>query len=185
MYFEAKSEEQPLTQEQEASLKQIVVDQAPKDLAEAAAAGNEYELLAALPRAAYAAFHLEKFELAAEYARQCLQLAPKFPTDWNYGNAIHAAHTVLGLLALERGDVSGAIAHLRDSGTTPGSPQLNSFGPSMQLAKALLRHGEFAVVREYLHQCRAFWKMGKTWLNIWEHKVDRGEIPNFFMHSYR
>jgi hypothetical protein len=65
MYFEAKGEEQALTPEQDASLKQIVVQRAPAALAELEAAKNDYDLFVALPNAAYAAFHLEKFDLAA------------------------------------------------------------------------------------------------------------------------
>ena len=71
------------------------------------------------------------------------------------------------------------------SGDTPGSPQLNSFGPSMRLARELLRSGESEAVLAYFAQCRRFWKMGQTWLNIWERKVARGAIPTFFMQLHR
>ena len=185
MYFEAESEEMSLTPEQEAQLRQIVVDRAPAALDELREATTEDELFTALPNAAFAAFHLDRFDLARELTQQTLDLAAHYASDWNYGNAIHAGHTVLGLLALRDGDISTAIDQLGKSGETPSSPQLGSFGPSMQLAKALLRHGEFEAVREYFGQCRRFWKMGTTWLDIWDEKIGRKEIPNFFMHCYR
>jgi hypothetical protein len=111
-------------------------------------------------------------------------LAPIFPKDWNYGNAIHLGHTVLGLLALREGDVNVAIEELRKSGETPGSPQLNTFGPTMQLAKELLKAGHTAPVLGYLKQCRSFWHMGSTWLDLWESKALSGRVPNFFQRCY-
>jgi hypothetical protein len=66
-----------------------------------------------------------------------------------------------------------------------GSPQLNSFGPTMQLAKALLRAGETRAVLNYLAQCRVFWTAGKTWLDLWEAKIHEGQVPNFAMGLYR
>ena len=184
MSFEAKSEEQPLTPEQDAQLRQIVVDRAPAELAAVDAAATDEDLFYALPNAAYAAFHLEQFDLARNLAQRALDMAPGYPRNWNHGNAIHAGHTVLGLLALRDGDVVAAAEELKKSGETPGSPQLGSFGPSMHLAKELLKLGQFEPVREYFRQCRKFWKMGDTWLDLWNKKIDAGEVPNFFMHRY-
>lgn len=185
MFFEAQSEEQPLTPEQDAQLRQIVVDRAPAELAAVDAATTDEEVFYALPSAAYAAFHLEQFDLAGKLAQRALLMAQAYRGNWNYGNAIHAGHTVLGLLALRGGDLLTATARLKDSGETPGSPQLGSFGPTMYLAKELLKRGHFEPVREYFRQCREFWKMGDTWLEIWNKKIDAGEIPNFFFHCYR
>lgn len=95
------------------------------------------------------------------------------------------AHTVLGLLAVRQDELLLGIQELKASGETSGSPQLGSFGPSMQLAKELLKHGEFGSVLSYFQQCRVFWKMGGAWLDIWERKVRAGSVPNFVMHSYR
>lgn len=185
MGFEADTEEEPLTAEQEEQLRRVIVDRAPLALNELADAATDDDVFCALPTAAFAAFQLGRFELAEELAKSNLRLAPRYCDTWNYGNALHAAHSVLGLLALERGDVATAVKELKRSGETPGSPQLGSFGSTMQLAKALLRRGETAPVLTYLAQCRAFWSMGTEWLTIWEEKIKSGAIPNFFMHSYR
>jgi len=185
MNFEAQSENEPLTPEQEAQLRDLAIERAPAALAQVDAAETDADRFCALPDAALAAIHLERYELAADLATRTLEMAPNFERNWNYGNAIHAAHTVRGLLALRAGDTKLAIQELINSGKTKGSPQLGSFGPTMELAKALLRKGESASVLEYLQQCRGFWKMGNAWLDIWEQKIRAGDIPNAFMHSYK
>ncbi len=117
-------------------------------------------------------------------AEKVLLGAPSFRENWNYGNAIHLGHTVLGLLALEQDDLKLAIEELQKSGDTPGSPQLKTFGPTMQLAKELLKRGQTEPVLSYLQQCRVFWEMGATWLDLWEQKIHAGQVPNFFQHCY-
>lgn len=185
MSFEAETEDRPLTSEQETQLRQLVVERAPAALEEMENAKTEAEFFSSIANATLAAIHLERYTQAEDLAQEALRLAPTYKDNWNYGNAIHAAHTVLGLLALKTDNVQLAIEELKKSGETPGSPQLDTFGPTMQLAKALLRRGESAAVLCYIEQCRTFWAMGKTWLDIWEDKIKSGHIPNFVMHSYR
>jgi hypothetical protein len=185
MGFEEDSEREPLTPEQERMLMDIVLKRAPRDLAELEAASTGDERFYALPSAAVAAYDLERLDLAAALAREALETASKFAGDWNYGNAVHAGHSVLGLLALRAGDVKLSCEELEKSGATPGSPQLGSFGPSMQLARELLLAGETDAVLRYLDQCRRFWDMGATWINIWEHMIRAGSVPNFAMNRYR
>jgi hypothetical protein len=100
-------------------------------------------------------------------------------TDWNKGNAIQGGNTVLGKVALDRGDVAAAESFLIASAGTTGSPQLNSFGPNMSLAFALLKGGHRQAVLQYLELCRAFWKMGGVRLNGWIEEVANGKTPNF------
>ncbi|BCM09205.1 hypothetical protein MAFF241647_35620 (plasmid) [Ralstonia solanacearum] len=145
---------------------------------------SDDQLFVHLPNAAVAAFHLDQFAEAKLYAERALTLAPSYRKNWNYGNALHLGHTVLGLLALSEGDLPRAVAELHASACTESSPQLNSFGSTMQLAKALLREGQVAPVLEYLKQCRIFWGMGGGWLDTWERKIQAGQVPNFFQHSY-
>ncbi len=98
-------------------------------------------------------------------------------SDWNYGNAVHAGHSVLGLVALRNGDVSRAREQLLEAGKTPGSGQLNSFGPNMILASELLKKGESDVVLQYFDLCRKFWKMGGAQLDSWSETVRKGGKP--------
>jgi len=116
---------------------------------------------------------------AEQYAQELLRLAPQFRQDWNYGNAVHKGNIVLGRLALRDGDIPGAKEHLLADGRTPGSPQLNSFGPNMMLAKELLEKGERDVVLAYLDLCGQFWKSGDSRLQNWKAIVKGGCTPDF------
>ena len=60
-----------------------------------------------------------------------------------------------------------------------GSPQMNSFGPNMSLAKDLLEKGERQAVLDYFELCRKFWKMDNGRLNDWSQEVKAGKIPDF------
>lgn len=184
MNYEEQTEKEPLSPELEAKLLDIAVSRAPDALASLAAAVSDEEAFVYLPTAAAAAFHLGRFDEAKEFAQRCVALAPSHRESWNHGNALHLGHTVLGLLAIRQGDHEAAIHELRASGETPGSPQLNSFGPTMQLAKSLLRAGHVAPVLAYMQQCRVFWKMGSRWLDLWEQRIREGRVPNFFQHSH-
>lgn len=184
MTYEESTEETTFSPEMESGLFQVVLDRASAAIDALGSAANLDQAFACLPSAAAAAFHLDRFADAKEFAERSISLAAHYQSDWNYGNALHIGHTVLGLLALRDNDIKSAIHHLHASGETPGSPQLGSFGPTMQLAKELLRSGQVAPVMEYLTQCRVFWKMGETWLSLWERVIHEGRVPNFFQHSY-
>ncbi|CAN7575796.1 MULTISPECIES: hypothetical protein [unclassified Variovorax] len=183
--FEAESEREPLTRRMQRQLRRLTLERAPVAIEKLEGVASEEDRFYALPGAAVAAFNLERYDLAEQLARSLLDLATSFERNWNHGNAIHFAHTVLGLLAVRQDELLLGIQELKASGETSGSPQLGSFGPSMQLAKELLKHGEFGSVLSYFQQCRVFWKMGGAWLDIWERKVRAGSVPNFVMHSYR
>lgn len=90
---------------------------------------------------------------------------------WNRGNRIHHGNLILGQIALADGDVGEAKSRLLLAGKTPGSPQLNSFGPNMQLAKELLERGETEVVLEYFELCRKFWTSPNQNLDRWADDV--------------
>jgi len=185
MSFEAESETEPLTADQEAELRRVACENAAAEQADLNLAGSEVDRFYALPSAVRSAAHVGKYEVAAQLADELLALAPSYKANWNYGNAIHHAHTALGLVALSKGEVARAAEHLLDAGATPGSPRLDTFGPSMELARALMRAGEFDAVAEYLSRCRVFWKTGAEWLEVWSDMVSRKAVPNCFMHAYR
>ena len=178
------SEEIAWTAEQAAAIRKVVLDAAPVTLAEFDAATSDEARFYALPRATFAAYHLERFTLAKAHAQLALTLAENFKDNWNFGNAVHSAHSILGLLALDAGDRSSALTALQAAGATPGSPQLNSFGPTMQLAIALLELGEREAVLNYLDQCAVFWRLGNSKLAIWRRKIAAGSMPNFFSHRF-
>ena len=76
--------------------------------------------------------------------------------------------------------VTVRIAYLIEAGRTPGSPQLNSFGPNMLLAKELLEKGETATVLEYLDLCTKFWRIDHGSVSTWKKLIADGKQPNFF-----
>ena len=150
-----------------------------KALADLHAAPDDLHRFYALDDAAKASFEVGKTEEAQEYARQALDLASRFRDDWNYGNAIHDGHMVLGRVALRNGDVNAAKQELLEAGKTPGSPQLNSFGPNMSLAKDLLERKEADTVVAYFDLCRKFWEMEDGKLRRWSVLAKGGEMPDF------
>jgi hypothetical protein len=131
-----------------------------------------------LGKAARAAISAGETLKAERYATEALEGAADFPNDWNYGNAIHHANLVLGHVALARGDVKGAVARLIEAGQTPGSPQLDTFGPNMALAKELLELGETDAVLEYLEETRRFWEHPEK-IDRWQRAIREGGIPDF------
>ena len=117
---------------------------------------------------------------SAPSAQRCLQLAPRLSGDWNYGNAIHYANLALGRVALLDGDLSDARQKLLAAGDTPGSPQLDDFGPDMTLAEELLARGDRETVLEYLERCNRFWlRKEKNRIHEWTEAIKTGHAPDF------
>jgi hypothetical protein len=129
------------------------------DLANAAAAANEWT----------------KVGTAAEQLLKCVD---EHDLGWMHGNAIYYGHSNLGRAALGRGDVEEAKRRLLAAGRTRGSPQLDSFGPDMTLAKALLARGEREVILQFLQLCRTFWKMDRGRLDKWTTMIRDGSTPS-------
>ena len=125
------------------------------------------------------AFEAGNLEKARIHAEQLLAEARQREIDWNTGNAVHHGNLVLGRLALASGDLDEAEQRLLAAGRTPGSPQLNSFGPNMTLAKELLERGASGVVLEYLELCGDFWAPRDQRLDTWSAAVEAGEMPDF------
>ncbi|MCH8048250.1 MAG: hypothetical protein IID44_31530 [Planctomycetes bacterium] len=134
-------------------------------------------------------------ELARSKSLQSLELScPKVTeaglkdlVNWNYGNIIHNANQILGRSALREGKLADAKTYLLKGGATPGSPQLNSFGPQMQLARELLEKGEKEPVLQYLDLVSKFWASDKEQSELskqhaaliagWKREIAEGKIP--------
>jgi len=108
-------------------------------------------------------------------------------TNWNYGNLIYNMHSLLGRIDLHEDNVAGAKRHLAASANTPGSPQLNSFGPDFVLAAELLRKGERDAVLAHLDSVAMFWGRPKPKpgpgraepdkIKEWKQIISAGQIP--------
>ena len=112
-------------------------------------ANTQEQRFYALGEAAKESFNAGKIENARKYAQELTSLSPTFRSNWNYGNAVQDANLVLGRIALKEDRIDEAKKQLLEAGKSPGSPQMDSFGPNVSLAKDLLEKGERDVVLEY------------------------------------
>jgi hypothetical protein len=142
---------------------------------------DRFHRLTDLAKVAFDAGYPDK---AAGYAQELLRMAPQFPTNWNYGNAVYYGHFVLGRVALQAGDKAEAASQLLTAGKTRGSPQLNSFGPNLILAKQLIAEGGSQTVLEFLTDCKRFWKMDRGKLDEWISNIRAGKTPEFSNLNY-
>ncbi len=149
-----------------------------------AALGGE-ALFYKLPELAKRAFNAGDTDKAEAYSKKLLQMASQYPTNWNYGNAIYYGNFVLGRIALQRGNLVLAGQYLLAAGTTPGSPQLNSFGPNLALAKELLDKGQSEVVLQFFTLCKKFWEMDDGKLDKWSATIRSGGIPDLTGNLYQ
>jgi len=142
-------------------------------------AQDSEERFYALTEASIRSFEVGKIDDAKDYAEELLKLAASFKPNWNYGNAIHKGNIVLGRIAVRNNDIEKAKIYLHNAGATLGSPQLDSFGPNMTLAKELLEKSEADSVVKYLRQCKNFWEMDDDKLEFWTHQISNGKSPKF------
>ena len=165
------------------------MDKSPPEVKLAASAAfGQYERAYALAPEAYKSYMLQDLARTAfdagetnkarMYAEQMLQATQTQKKDWNLGNNIFFGNLILGRLALKAGDIERAKHYLIEAGRTPGSPQLNSFGPNMTLAKELLEKGQTEAVLEYFDLCAKFWRYQPR-LSEWIATVKQGGIPDF------
>jgi len=152
------------------------LDKAKQKLAVAAAGEDRF---CALDDVAKESFVAGRIEDARKYATELLTLAPDYESNWNYGNAIQDGNLVLGRIAVREGRLEEAKQYLLAAGKSKGSPQMDSFGPNMSLAKDLLEKGERDSVLQYFELCRKFWTMDYGKLDDWRQEVKAGKIPKF------
>lgn len=130
-----------------------------------------------LENVAKAAFACSEFERTTACALELL-VEPAAPErGWNDGNAIYSGNALLGRVAFARGDREAAKLHLSRAGKTPGSPQLNSFGPDLELANELLEAGENEAVLAFLGDVARFWTGHRGRLDLWRMRIEKGERP--------
>ncbi len=121
------------------------------------AAVTDWQQMSVLPNLANAACEAREDAAAEKYARRLLELAEANPKTGNHEDLVHAALTVLGRVALDRGDKQQARERLLESARVKTSPALGTTGPKMTLAQDLVEAGEREAVLQYLDLCRAFW----------------------------
>ena len=144
----------------------------------------KYGKFLGLDKRALRALERGDIDRAENLANELLSLAEIFPKDWNYNNAIHKGHTIIGSVLLLRGDLEGAGRELIESGDVEGSPQLSTFGPNMSLARELLRKNQKDTVLIYLDKCKRFWEMGHEHIDYWYAQIQNNQIPDFGPNLY-
>ena len=92
-----------------------------------------------LPKMAMLAFGARSYDESKTWAAKALASVETLEPKNMHGEAINAAHTVYGRLALLEGDIEAAKRHLLASAQTPGSMRLNNFGPNLRLAELLAK----------------------------------------------
>ena len=148
----------------------------------------ELERFMRIDRLASEAYSKGQWTGAETLAREGLALAEHYSSNWNYGNVIHNCHQILGLLRLREGKREEAIQMLLTAGRTPGSPQLDSFGPRIVLARELLKVGERESVLQYIELVALFWTKksaqfpevgleNKRSIMQWKTDVEAGKLP--------
>jgi hypothetical protein len=131
-----------------------------------------------LPRLAKLAFWTGDTNKAEQYAKEAMSLeSPGDPVG--DGEATHDGNMVLGLIALQRGDVDQAKRYLIESSRTSGSGYMSMTGPNLSLANELLKRNERQSVIGYLRECRRFWVEGRKTLDAWIEKIREGKDPLF------
>ncbi len=134
-----------------------------------------------LPVLANLAFDVKDDEAAKTYAMQALDLAPQQGDRTIEGTAvgpqaIHDANDVLGRVALRSGNLPQARDYLLKAGATPAGGTMSIVGPRMQLAQALLDHGERDVVLQYLEKIEASWERGAIQIDHWIAAIRMGKM---------
>jgi thiol-disulfide isomerase/thioredoxin len=147
-------------------------------LREAAKAATTGELqIGLLPQLGRAELDAGNLDAAEQAGRRLLEIADENRGQWNHDDIAHNAHTLLGRVALRRGDLDGAKEHLLASGRIAGSPVLGSFGPNLDLARELAGAGERETVLRYLALCRTFWKYDRGRIDQLVDQITRSDRP--------
>lgn len=123
------------------------------------------------------AYKANDFDRVKELAKENLELATVYRCNWNFGNAIHDTNRVLGLVSLKSGDIDAAADFLLEAGKSTGSPQLDTFGPELDLANELLQLGKVDAVKSYLKDIKRFWEMDNGQVDIWLSEIEKGGKP--------
>lgn len=148
------------------------------------------DLLSSLTKAA---FWAGEYSTAEKYAarwlaeaRQRSTASSSLPPDqrlareWDLGDAIHQANSILGEVALSRGDTKNAGDYLIASAkVTKASPALASYGPDLALMRDLLALKRTQPVLEFLDECTSFWKTSGMEPTRWKATIQSGKEPDF------
>jgi hypothetical protein len=108
-----------------------------------------------------------------------LRLASSNPKDPNYGTAVFTANMILGYAAVQRGNKSEALRHLREAADAPVTDNLRYSHLDMTLPSLLIDAGERDAVADFLERCAKFSSYGREYSN-WARQIRRGVNPRMY-----
>lgn len=111
---------------------------------------------------------------AARFARLLIE-----EDEEPHGLGQHVGHTVLGRVALLRGDTAAARDELRRAGDTRRDGVSSTHGPRLALAKALLETGERDAVVAYLRKRAESWTHDRGRTTEWIAAIEAGAEPDW------
>ena len=149
-------------------------DQAIEILSKTATPGSETTLQVMQETGINASLKLGDDEYANKLAEKMLA-ENTGKAGWNFGNVVHDANRTLAEIAFRKGDIDEASKRLIEAGKSPGSPQLNSFGPTFPLVPKLWSKGRKEPVLEYLRGISKFYEPEKV--KGWIKQLERGSLP--------
>lgn len=132
-----------------------------------------------LPDIARLAWRMQQYDRLNKVVEQMEAALKNESGEWFAGNLFYWINISKGLLAMHSGDRKAAGVFLLNACETPGSPQLNSFGPSMILADLLLKEGEKEIVLEFLEKTKKFWSPRFQKADAWAKEIREGRTPDF------
>jgi len=123
------------------------------------------------------AVKLGEFERAAVYAERARALNRGAPE-------LHDLYTVLGMIALNSGDLAAAKEHLSESIRVCERNEASCLACGLRpfnlhLAQQLLEHGESDSVEKYLMRCQRVWEPDTKRIASWIEAIRVGEKPAF------
>jgi hypothetical protein len=142
----------------------------------ALALSDEADRFSVLHGAAYAGLRAHQDDRAEWFARELLGAASRHEGTWRYDDAVHHGNTVLGMVALRRGDVRAATDRLIASAQVGRDGSRGPLTLSLDLAGALLRANERDAVMQYLALCKKF--SSDPRLDQWIDDLKQGHVPN-------
>ena len=123
---------------------------------------------------AQSALDAEDITLARETAEEALA-GNVDPKDDAYGDVAHEMNLVLASCALAMGNKPEARRRVLQASRTPGSSQLDSFGPKFPIVYELYKVGDRDLMIEYLTNIGRFWK--SDLLADWKRSIASGKEP--------
>jgi hypothetical protein len=114
-------------------------------------------------------------DAAIPHCKELVELAGK--DIETYASEFHEAQQIWGRAELLRGNTQAAIDHLLESARVPGSPDLDTFGPSLRLCNLLIAKEERKAAIAYLTLCAKFWD-GPP-IDDWIKTLEDGGTPDY------